>query len=504
MKLYYITNNTSSAVAISDIPVVEYVDLYNDLKERMKDARYHIGHYFATEIENGLKFYLILLDDMSGEVYLTSFIPDYYAEGLASLTAVHQQFHPFEREIHELYGVPFDNHPWLKPLRFSFDRRDKESTMDSYPFYTIEGEELHEVNVGPIHAGIIEPGAFRFICDGEQVLHLEIALGYQHRGVESEMVRNQNRLRQTLIAESTAGDTAVGHATAYAELVEKLTNENIGDDLRLERLVAIELERIAMHLADTGALGTDIAFQLYQVVCEALRTVVINTSQAWCGNRFGKSLIRPFGSNHPLTEQKIALIRKNIADVRRRYNELRTDILESHTLLARFEQCGLVPKEEMERIGGVGQAARASGVARDIRTTHPSGYYAVGLSHMPVVKGDGDVMSRLATRLDEVLQSADYIEKVLSTYKPSSNIPAPNYEPQLKGEALSFSLVEGWRGEICHVALTDKEGNIAKYKIKDPSVHNWLGLAIAVRSEGISDFPINNKSFNLSYCGHDL
>ena len=504
MKLYYITNNTSSAVAISDIPVVEYVDLYNDLKERMKDARYHIGHYFATEIENGLKFYLILLDDMSGEVYITSFVPDYYAEGLASLTAVHQQFHPFEREIHELYGVPFDNHPWLKPLRFSFDRRDKESTMDSYPFYTIEGEELHEVNVGPIHAGIIEPGAFRFICDGEQVLHLEIALGYQHRGVESEMVRNQNRLRQTLIAESTAGDTAVGHATAYAELLEKLTNEDIGDDLRLERLVAIELERIAMHLADTGALGTDIAFQLYQVVCEALRTVTINTSQAWCGNRFGKSLIRPFGSNHPLTEEKVALIRKNIADVRRRYNELRSDILESHTLLARFEQCGLVPKEEMERIGGVGQAARASGVARDIRTTHPSGYYAVGVSHMPVVKHDGDVMSRLATRLDEVLQSADYIEKVLSNYKPSGTIPAPNYEPQLQGEALSFSLVEGWRGEICHVALTDKEGNIAKYKIKDPSVHNWLGLAIAVRSEGISDFPINNKSFNLSYCGHDL
>ena len=504
MKLYYITNNTSSAVAISDIPVVEYVDLYNDLKERMKDSRYHIGHYFATEIENGLKFYLILLDDMSGEVYLTSFVPDYYAEGLASLTAVHHQFHPFEREIHELYGVPFDNHPWLKPLRFPFDRRDKESTMDSYPFYTIEGEELHEVNVGPIHAGIIEPGAFRFICDGEQVLHLEIALGYQHRGVESEMVRNQNRLRQTLIAESVAGDTAVGHATAYAELVEKLTTVDVGDDLRLERLVAIELERIAMHLADTGALGTDIAFQLYQVVCEALRTVTINTSQAWCGNRFGKSLIRPFGSNHPLTEEKIALIRKNIADVRRRYNELRTDILESHTLLARFEQCGLVPKEEMERIGGVGQAARASGVARDIRTTHPSGYYAVGVSHMPVVKGDGDVMSRLATRLDEVLQSADYIEKVLSTYKPSGNIPAPNYEPELQGEALSFSLVEGWRGEICHVALTDKEGSIAKYKIKDPSVHNWLGLAIAVRSEGISDFPINNKSFNLSYCGHDL
>lgn len=504
MKLYHVTNNNASAVAIADIPIVEYVELYNDLKERMTDSRYHVAHYFATEIERGLKFYLLLLDDATGEVLITSFIPDYYAEGLASLTALHPAFHPFEREMHELYGIPFDSHPWLKPLRFSHDRRDKESTMESYPFYTIDGDELHEVNVGPIHAGIIEPGAFRFICDGEQVLHLEIALGYQHRGVENEMVRNQNRLRQTLIAESTAGDTAVGHATAYAELIEKLANADIGDDLKRERMIAIELERIAMHLADTGALATDIGFQLYQVACEALRTVTINTSQAWCGNRFGKSVIRPLGTNHPLTDEKIALIRKNIADVRRRYNEVREDILEAHTLLARFEQCGLVPKSEMERIGGVGQAARASGLKRDIRATHPSGFYAEALTHTPILKHDGDVMSRLATRMDEVLQSADYIENALASYKPTAKIAAPDYDAKLQGDALSFSLIEGWRGEICHVALTDANGDIVKYKIKDPSLHNWLGLAIAVRSEGISDFPINNKSFNLSYCGHDL
>ena len=504
MEMFYVTNNTASAVAIADIPVVDYVALYNDLKERMNDPRYHVGHYFATEVENGLKFYMILLDDQTGEVLITSFVPDYYAEGLASLTAVHQQFHPFEREIFELYGVPFDNHPWLKPLRFSHDRRDKTSTMDSYPFYVIEGEELHEVNVGPIHAGIIEPGAFRFICDGEQVLHLEIALGYQHRGVESEMIRNGNRLRQTLIAESIAGDTAVGHTTAYAELIEKLAGKDIGDDLKRERLVAIELERIAMHLADTGALATDIGFQLYQVACEALRTVTINTTQAWCGNRFGKSLIRPLGSNFPLTEAKIETIRTNMADVRRRYNEVREDILEAQTLLARFEQCGLVSKDEMQRIGGVGQAARASGLKRDLRATHPSGFYAEEFSHEPILRTDGDVMSRLATRMDEVLQSIDYIHQVLANYKPSTTIEAPDYDAPLMPEALSFSLVEGWRGEICHVALTDKEGAIAKYKVKDSSVHNWLGLAIAVRSEGISDFPINNKSFNLSYCGHDL
>ena len=196
MEMFYVTNNTASAVAIADIPVVDYVALYNDLKERMNDPRYHVGHYFATEVENGLRFYMILLDDQTGEVLITSFVPDYYAEGLASLTAVHQQFHPFEREIFELYGVPFDNHPWLKPLRFSHDRRDKTSTMDSYPFYVIEGEELHEVNVGPIHAGIIEPGAFRFICNGEQVLHLEIALGYQHRVAVLEILDSCDAIQE--------------------------------------------------------------------------------------------------------------------------------------------------------------------------------------------------------------------------------------------------------------------------------------------------------------------
>ena len=504
MKLYYITHNNASAIKLSDIPVVDYTELYNDLAERMNDSRYHVAHYFATEHEMGLKFYLIILDDLSGEVLISSFIPDYYTRGLASLTALHAEFHPFEREMYELYGIPFNNHPWLKPLRFSHDRRNRESTMDSYPFYQMEGDELHEVNVGPIHAGIIEPGAFRFICNGEQVLHLEIALGYQHRGVEGEMVRNQNRLRQSVIAESVAGDSAVAHTTAYAEVVEKLANHDVGDELRRERTVALELERIAMHLADTGALATDIGFQLYQVACEALRTVTINTTQMWCGNRFGKSMIRPMGSNFPLTAEKIATIRRNVADVRRRYNEVREDALDDQTLLARFEQCGLVPKHEMQRIGGVGMAARSSGLARDIRATHPFGHYTEGIRHEMVLHHDGDVMSRLNTRMDEVLQSADYVEQMLANYTPSNKIAKPDYETKLQGEMLSFSLIEGWRGEICHVALTDAEGNIAKYKIKDPSMHNWLGLAIAVRSEGISDFPINNKSFNLSYCGHDL
>lgn len=502
--IYHITDNMADAVALKDIPEVDYAALYNDLKERLQDERYHVAHYFAAPDGTRLKFYLILLDDKQHSVMLSSFAMDYYEDvALPSLTALLPALHVFEREITELYNVEFDSMPWNKPLRFPFNRRNRHSTMDNYPFYTIEGEALHEVNVGPIHAGIIEPGAFRFVCNGESVLHLEIALGYQHRGTEHEFSSTTNRLRQTLLAEGVAGDSAVSHAVAYAMAVEKLSHKPASEGLWVERTVALELERMAMHIADTGALSMDVAYQLGQVACEALRTMTINTTQAWCGNRFGKGLIRPCGTDKPLTKEKIAMIRENVAEIRRRYNEVREDIKSSPSLLARFEQCGIVPKTEMQRIGGVGMAARSSGVKRDIRFSHPYAAYATQIQHKSILKRHGDVMARLMMRSREVLQSADYIEQLLSSYTPAQ-ITRPDYNAPLAPQSLAFSLVEGWRGEICHVAITDCEGEISTYKIKDPSLHNWLALAIAVRGEGISDFPICNKSFNLSYCGHDL
>ena len=501
---YYITDNLADAVSLKDIPQVEYAALYNDLKERLKQDNYHVTHYFATPDGEHLRFYILLLDDAEHKVMIASFTMEYYEDvALPSLTALHPALHPFEREITELYNVEFDSMPWNKPLRFPFNRRNRNSTMDNYPFYTIEGESLHEVNVGPIHAGIIEPGAFRFICNGENVLHLEIALGYQHRGAENEFTSTDNRLRQTLLAEGIAGDSAVSHATAYANTIEKLSGKRASKSLDIERSVALELERMAMHIADTGALSMDVGYQLGQVACEALRTMTINTTQAWCGNRFGKGLIRPCGTNKPLTAEKVEMIRTNVKEIRRRYNEVREDIKSSPTLLARFEECGIVPKAEMQRIGGVGMASRASGVKRDIRSSHPYAAYSSNIAHECVTKRQGDVMSRLMVRSNEVLQSADYIEQLLAEYTPSP-LARPDYNVTLAAESLSFSLVEGWRGEICHVAITNNDGAITTYKVKDPSLHNWLALAIAVRGEGISDFPICNKSFNLSYCGHDL
>ncbi len=501
---YHIIDNISRAVALKDIPTVGYAALYDDLRERLKQERYHVAHYFALPDDSQLRFYVILLDDEEHRIMLASFTMDYYDDtALPSLTALHPAMHPFEREIAELYDVEFDSMPWNKPLRFSFDRRNRNSTMDNYPFYTIEGDSLHEVNVGPIHAGIIEPGAFRFICNGENVLHLEIALGYQHRGVEKSFAATDNRLRQTLLAESVAGDSAVSHALAFVAAVEKLAGRDADAGLVRERAVAAELERMAMHIADTGALSMDVGYQLGQVACEALRTMTINTTQAWCGNRFGKGLIRPLGTNKPLTPEKIDTIRRNVAEIRRRYDEVRQDIKSSPTLLARYEQCGVVPRADMLRIGGVGMAARASGACRDIRASHPAGIYA-SIPHESIVKRHGDVMARLMVRCREVLQSADLIERLLADFTPAPTPSRPDYEAALAPESLAVGLVEGWRGEICHVAVTDAEGRIAAYKVKDPSLHNWLALALAVRGEGISDFPICNKSFNLSYCGHDL
>lgn len=505
---YYTTNNTAPSVRLDEISVVSYAEFFEDMDRKLGQERYHIGHYFALpERDERLRMFCLLLDDRTSEVLLTSYCVEYYDETLLpSLTARHAQVHPFEREITERYGIRFDGMPWEKPLRFPFDRFDPKSTMDNYPFYTMEGASLHEVNVGPIHAGIIEPGAFRFICNGERVLHLEIALGYQHRGVEHAFAATDNRLRQVLLAESIAGDSAVAHSTAFVETLEKLALHPAARSyaLECERAVALELERMAVQIADTGALCMDIGYQLGQVACEALRTVTINTTQAWCGNRFGKGLIRPQGTNHPLTAEKIALVRKNVADVRRRYNEVREDIKSSPTILARLEQCGIVSREEMIRIGGVGQAARASGLLRDLRTTHPWGLFAREIRYESIVKRHGDVMARLMVRCREVLQSADCIEHLLTGLAPTEQAARPDYEFPLRSDSLAFGLIEGWRGEICHVTVTDAEGRIAACKIKDPSLHNWLALALAVRGEGISDFPICNKSFNLSYCGNDL
>lgn len=522
---WYTTNNMAQSVKLRDIPRVDYNVLRVDLCERLKDASYHVASYFAVAVSDEyFTLYVILLNDDTHQVLIASCVYEYYCDQpLQSMAAVHPQMHVFEREITEKHGIKFADSPWDKPLRFPVERFDKSSTPENYPFYRMQGESLHEVNVGPIHAGIIEPGVFRFICNGERILHLEIALGYQHRDIESLITATDSRLRQTALAESIAGDSAVAHAVAYTNVIEKFAataDQNSQDsrhtqdtqdtqhacDLYIERAVALELERMAMHIADVGALCMDIGYQLGQVACEATRTIVINTTQMWCGNRFGKGLIRPYGSYYPLTEDIITKIAANITTATNRYEKIVKNIKNTPSVLARFEECGVLNESQATAMGLVGVSARASGLSRDIRASHPYMVYTSMVDHRPIVREQGDVMARVMVRAREVEQSAGYILSLLEkiSNKNPLALGKPIYDRANATDSMAFSLVEGWRGEICHVAITDSKGEIAHYKIKDPSMHNWMGLAIAVRGGGISDFPICNKSFNLSYCGHDL
>ncbi len=508
-------NTNPFIVPLADIPLFDYPEFFAKVNELMADEGCHCVTYHAVPLGAALRFFCCIATDHKKDFVLLSHeqaappIPV-----LDSLTVSHPSFHLYEREISELYGVEFTGHPWLKPVRLhnqeAGSRKQKAESgiihpafRIPYPFFSIEGEGIHEVGVGPIHAGIIEPGYFRFSCNGEKVLHLEIQLGFQHRGMEALFLEKNTGIQRAVLAESIAGDTAAGHSLTHAQLLETLAGITPVKALQIERIIALELERIAVHIGDTAALCTDIGYQFGQVVNEALRTIVINTTQSWCGNRFGKGLVRTGGSHYPLGGGFIKLLLLNLKEVEERYLQITHEMFTNPSVLSRFEGIGKVSARQAGMIGAVGMAARSSGVKRDIRWSHPFQAFT-DIVYEPVTLHQGDVWARAMLRKQEVEKSILLIRDLL-TGKDFEREPArPVYELNLRPSSFALSLAEGWRGEIMHSAVTDPHGKIIHYKIKDPSFHNWMALALAVRNQEISDFPLCNKSYNLSYCGHDL
>jgi Ni,Fe-hydrogenase III large subunit len=503
---YVETDKNPGKVKISEIPVLEYPVFLSEMDELFKNESNHCLNYFAYSLQNRFKFICCIGCDETKSIRIFSHEQVKKEKiNIKSLTRKYFQFHLFEREIQENTGIDFEGHPWLKPVRYPVNRADSGQVMNNYPFYSIKGEELHEVGVGPIHAGIIEPGYFRFICNGEKVLHLEIQLGYQHRGLECLMVNKKSMIQKAILSESI-GDTVIGHSLCHAGLMETMAGIRIPDQLQLERMVALEMERVAVHIGDTAALCNDIAYQFGQVVNEALRTIVINSMQLWCGNRFGKGLIRPGGSHYPLYPEIIKRILDNLKETEERYLQMTARLFSMPSALSRFEAIGKVTAEQVSMIGAVGMAARSSGLKRDIRWSHPLGGNK-DHPYDPVILHKCDVLSRVLLRKMEVEKSIAITRELMGLIQKQQDtypVAKPNYEVKLDPNTFSISLVEGWRGEICHTAVTDGNGNIIHYKVKDPSFHNWLALALAVRGQEISDFPLCNKSYNLSYCGHDL
>lgn len=497
----FLSIHNNQAIPVNEIPVFSYSSFLESNTALVKgQPDNHCLQYFGS-IENGkVKLICCIADDRNKNILVSSSIVSQNDE-LDSFSAGCYAFEKFEREIHESFGIRYKDHPWLKPLRFSYNRADKSQDISNYPFFAIHSEELHEVGVGPVHAGIIEPGHFRFICNGEQILHLEIQLGYQHRGVEELFLRKNGLIQRSILSESIAGDSVIEHASAFAYLTETLAGIDVNSDVLFARTLSQEIERIAIHTGDLSALCTDIAYQLGSAVFGRLRTPVINFLQEWCGNRLGKGLVRTGFNPWPFTSQLAGRLAKILDDFEPDFTEMYSELSKLPSSLSRFEKTGTVTHEQVLEIGAVGMAARMSNLERDIRKSHPYGLYNK-LNHIPVTKHHGDVYSRVQIRKEEVLQSISYLRKMLETNQdsPTKRIRSVNMKPGM----FAISATEGWRGEVCHAAVTGDDGEFKIYKLKDPSFHNWFALALSVRNNEISDFPVCNKSFNLSYCGHDL
>jgi len=496
----FLVTKNNKTFKLKDIPSLD-INTFRDqiIKECKNNKR--IVSFFCEKLEKFVILYAILASDEESKLYISSTLFK-NEKSYPSITQEIQSFHLFEREFYEETGILPENHPFLKPVRYSKDRFDQNQKIEDYPFFKIEGKSIHEVGVGPVHAGIIEPGHFRFNCHGENIDHLEIQLGYQHRNIEKLFIQNQSSFYNLMIlAESIAGDSTIANGLAFTHSIEALTNTNISRKSQSIRGIALELERSAMHIGDLSAICGDVAFLFGNSVFGAIRTLVINTLLKICGNRFGKGLLRVGGVNYDIDTNLNQEIKKTLNKVSKDVAGIADIMFSSPSVCERLEKTGIVDFDTAKKIGLVGMAGRASGINYDVRYNHPFGIYNYYPLYVLKLEG-GDVFARSYIRYMEIMHSINFILEQLDSF--------PDYDLMTKEvgsiakDSMVVSMVEGFRGEIVHSVITDNKGNICRYKIKDPSFNNWFGLAMAVRDNEISDFPLCNKSFNLSYCGFDL
>jgi len=376
---------------------------------------------------------------------------------------------------------------------------DHEAGIDVYPFVRVEGEGVHEIPVGPVHAGIIEPGHFRFSIVGEKVLRLEERLGYVHKGIERRFTE-LDVLDAHRLAARVSGDSAVAFSWAYCQALEGIAGFAVPPRAAWLRAVCLELERLANHLGDLGALGNDAGFAFGLAQFSRLKEQLLRACNEALGERYLMNAVIPGGTHVDLAKTEALHLRSTVQAIAREVAQLRTVYDEHEGVRDRFTGAGTVVPELARALGLTGLAGRASGQAFDLRCDLPCSPY----TEVQVTKSGrstGDVASRVAVRFDELQESARLIERLVSGLPAGpcrENLPLP------PAGALGIGLIEGWRGPVLVALETGANGTITRCHPHDPSWQNWPVLEHAIIGNIVPDFPLINKSFNLSYSGHDL
>src|SRR5712692_6749910 len=420
----------------------------------------------------------------------------------------------YEREIRDLFGLIPAGHPdtrrlvrhehWPKgshPLKKDFQWDTVlERTQGQYEFRQIEGEGVFEVPVGPIHAGIIEPGHFRFSVAGEPIMQLEIHHFWKHRGVE-KLFEQQELTAAVPLAERVSGDTTVGHSLAYCQAVESLLSLEVPRRGRYLRSLFLELERLHNHLGDVGAICNDTAYALPHAHCGRMKEQIMQLNDRLTGSRFLRGVNRVGGVAVDLTAVQLAEIVAELDRIEKDFSELESIIASNASLIDRLETTGVLTERTAWDHAVVGVVGRASGLDQDLRRDRPFAAYDE-LPVKVVTYRYGDVRARMRVRMDEIHESMRLVREVSVKIPQGPVADVPSRMPQTGEWALSA--VEGWRGEIVYVVMAGEQGKIHRCKVRDPSFVNWPAIQWAVLGNIIPDFPLINKSFNLSYAGNDL
>jgi Ni,Fe-hydrogenase III large subunit len=412
-----------------------------------------------------------------------------------------------ERELHDQYGIDLVGHPDPRPLLFHenwpdgvyplVDRVDAVPQANrEYRFLQVQGEGVAEVAVGPVHAGIIEPGHFRFSVVGDTILHLELRHFYTHKGTE-KLFEGRSPLDAAMLAESVSGDNCFAHAVCYCQAVEDACETIVPPRALAVRLIGLEFERLVCHISDVGGLCTDVGFSVAAAYAARLKESLLQASVKATGTRYWRGITVPGGLRFDIDSARLTELAQAVAHTSRSFAEIARRIVGTPSIQNRFETAGVLTLEAARDLAVVGPVARASGMDLDVRRDHPCGPYGRAPLEIPVTHY-GDVMARARIRIAEAAVSSQLIEDAARSI-PHGSVSTPvTSQENIQG----FSAVESPRGELAYW-IQARAGRLTRCHIKSPSFQNWAAMPLAVAGNIIADFPLINKSFNLSYSGCD-